>query len=178
MAGSSPVVVDRRNGPDNGRELREAVSMVCLSWSTIKIHTSKHSNLKYLFQSLAVHTRHQRQGVQQRIQNAVQSSAESFVSTYANNAADRQAFRERQFEEDLRQKELDREERSRNREAADQRALLMAGCISRIVTAGSAQVNQVQLPAIRRVQIQFYPEEGPCPLPLAVNLNTKVELIR
>ena len=85
MAGSSPVVVDRRNGPDNGRELREAVSMVCLSGSTIKIHTSKHSHLKYLFQSLAVHTRHQRQGVQQRIQNAVQSSAESFVSTYANN---------------------------------------------------------------------------------------------
>ena len=77
----------------------------------------------------------------------MQSSVESFLSTYANNTADRQAFRERHFEEDLRQKELDREERSRNREAAEHRALLMAGCISRIVTTGSAQDNQLQIPA-------------------------------
>jgi len=117
LALNSPIVVNRRRlGPDNGRELRES--------------------------SLAAHSRRPRQG-HPRLESSLselvgaasqaRSSSNDVSVTMSNQSEDRQFFRERKYEEDMRQRELDRMEKQKDRDAARESSLLMAGVLSRLV---------------------------------------------
>ena len=88
-------------------------------------------------------------------------------------------LREKKMEEEVRQRELDRElrvtESRAAREVTQQNNLLVAGVLSRLLPGGGA--HDV-IEKKKDVEVQFEPNEGSQPFPMILSLTTLEALLR
>ena len=112
-------------------------------------------------------------------------------STLASSSEERLFLRERKFEEDRAQRQLDREaaseEKQKDREERLQSQLLVAGVLSRLLPGSTNLTGVDKLEESQKsdegakhknVEVQFKPEEGSEPFPLIISLTSLPALLR
>ena len=106
---------------------------------------------------------------------------ENSVSLRNSNSEDKQNLKERRFQEEIRQRDLDRDERRHDRELTKQTNLLVAGCVSSMFNGRNTVGNlfDFQRNEEKEMLIQYCPGEGiRRPLPLSIRIKSIAELVR
>ena len=121
----------------------------------------------------------------------LRSANHEVSSALASSSEERLLFRERKFEEDRTQRQLDREaareEKQKDRDERLHSQMLVAGFLSRLIP-GSTEMSGFhkseesqksdKSDKSRNVEVQFKPEEGSEPFPLILSLTTLPVLLR
>ena len=114
----------------------------------------------------------------------IRASSNETSRTLALALEDRQTLNERRYLDDKHQRELDREEKQKDREAAREFAresnIVLASVISRIIPGASSSSSETAITRHGKkcVELQYHPEVGSEPFPLLVTLTTLQGLLR
>ena len=104
---------------------------------------------------------------------------ENIGSSFVTNSEERIILRERRIEQENMKIEFEREERRKDREASRLTQSIYAAILAQALTGGNPLLsNQPSRQVKRYVTLQYYPEEGSVPFPVATSFESLTELMR